>query len=120
MECGVTHHGSCGDTLYGEVVLFDKANDAVLMRAKEGAPLTNQDSTIEDLRIFAQYNISDKDFKFIPIKPIDTRTDKEKAIDDLFDIMNATPFKVKEQAELMLDRIINGKVFGVSFTGSKS
>lgn len=47
--------------------------------------------------------------------PIDTRTDKEKAFDDLFKIINDTPFDPKEQSALMLERIVNGKVHGVTF-----
>ena len=48
--------------------------------------------------------------------PIDTRTDKEKAIEDFNDGYNGLTVKA---SELALKLIIDGKIHGVTFTGSK-
>ena len=55
-------------------------------------------------------------------KPIDTRTDTEKAIDDLADGISASysnSKSFKEDAREMLDIIKAGKIHGITFTGDK-
>jgi len=52
------------------------------------------------------------------IKPIDTRSDKEKAIDNLMFYGDQT--QTRERAEKNFNAIFNGKINCVSFTGSDS
>lgn len=49
------------------------------------------------------------------VKPIDTRTDEEKAVDDLYN----NEYFDKEQGPRFLEDIKAGKIHGVSFTGDK-
>jgi len=51
------------------------------------------------------------------IKPLDTRTDTEKAIDNILALVAATPFKCKEQSKVILNEIKAGKVHGVTWSG---
>ena len=54
------------------------------------------------------------------VKPIDTRTDTEKAVDDLADGISASysnSKSFKEDARELLDLIKAGKIHGVTFTG---
>ena len=56
------------------------------------------------------------------LTPIDTRTDTEKAIDDLADGISANcsdDQSFKEDAINMLNFIKAGKIHGVTFTGDK-
>ena len=56
------------------------------------------------------------------VKPTDTRTDTEKAIDDLTNGISASysnSKSFKEDAREMLDLIKAGKIHGVTFTGDK-
>ena len=52
----------------------------------------------------------------VSFKPVDTRTDKEKAIEDFNDGYDGLTIKA---SELALSLIISGKIRGVTFTGSK-
>ena len=56
------------------------------------------------------------------LTPIDTRTDTEKAVDDLADGISASysdDQSFKEDARRMLDLIKTGKIHGITFTGDK-
>ena len=53
----------------------------------------------------------------INIKPIDQRTDEEKAIDDLIDFFRANV--TGRKGDLLLEAIKAGKIHGVTFTESK-
>lgn len=49
------------------------------------------------------------------VKPVDTKTDKEK----LFDEINSIPRIYIADAEEFLNKIVSGKLHGVTFTGTK-
>ena len=72
--------------------------------------------------------LTDDDFEFsynkleIQFRPYNTRTDTEKAIDDLADGISASysdDQSFKEDAINMLNFIKAGKIHGVTFTGDK-
>ena len=54
------------------------------------------------------------------VKPIDTRTDTEKAIDDIKKLLISVAEKSFDvTAQVILEKAIAGKIHGVTFTGDK-
>ena len=51
------------------------------------------------------------------MKPIDTRTDEEKATDDLIDFFRANI--IGRKSDLLLEAIKDNQIHGVTFTESK-
>ncbi len=68
MECKVIHNG-LSEPIKGVVLCYDDEEGAVVMKGDNVNSLENNESVIRDVAVFAMYNISEPDFKFLPITP---------------------------------------------------